>query len=236
MPTAAPPRLAPSSEWYYAGFWWRVMALYIDNLILQAAIGAIVQVSPLHDRVMAAAKLANGPPGQNKVANADQAIEQFKTAMEKTFALVVADPLLVVMFVILVGASYLAIWLYRALLESSPAQATLGKQACRIKVTDLEGNRISFARATCRCFARFGVGAVFGAGLWAYFYCSHVNADTLFTLKFWVITATAALAADVPYFLAGWTPRKQALHDMIAGTLVFRRRPPSGSVPPPQLI
>lgn len=45
-------------------------------------------------------------------------------------------------------------WLYYALLESSASQATLGKQAMGIKVTDLHGNRITFARATGRYLAK----------------------------------------------------------------------------------
>ncbi len=44
-------------------------------------------------------------------------------------------------------------WLYTALYESSEKQATLGKQALSIVVTDLAGDRISFARATGRYFA-----------------------------------------------------------------------------------
>ena len=43
-------------------------------------------------------------------------------------------------------------WLYHAILESSPTQATLGKMAIGIKVTDLEGNRISFGKASGRYF------------------------------------------------------------------------------------
>jgi len=43
---------------------------------------------------------------------------------------------------------------YFALLESSHWQGTLGKLALRIKVTDLTGNRISFARATGRYFCK----------------------------------------------------------------------------------
>jgi len=46
-------------------------------------------------------------------------------------------------------------WLYKAGMESSLYQATLGKMAMRLKVTDLEGRRISFARATARHFAKF---------------------------------------------------------------------------------
>jgi len=45
-------------------------------------------------------------------------------------------------------------WLYYALMESSPKQATLGKMALRIKVTDLNGKIISFSRATGRHFGK----------------------------------------------------------------------------------
>ncbi len=45
-------------------------------------------------------------------------------------------------------------WLYFSLMESSTRQATLGKMALDMKVTDLEGNRISFGRATGRYFAK----------------------------------------------------------------------------------
>ena len=38
--------------------------------------------------------------------------------------------------------------LYSALMESSTAQATVGKMALRIKVTDLAGERLTFGRAT----------------------------------------------------------------------------------------
>jgi uncharacterized RDD family membrane protein YckC/regulator of sirC expression with transglutaminase-like and TPR domain len=46
-------------------------------------------------------------------------------------------------------------WLYFALMESSPKQATLGKMALGIKVTDLNGNRIDFGKATGRFFGKF---------------------------------------------------------------------------------
>ncbi|MDE3259767.1 MAG: RDD family protein [Gemmatimonadota bacterium] len=50
---------------------------------------------------------------------------------------------------------YLSIdWLYYAIMESSSLQATLGKLAVGIAVTDLKGNRISFARASGRHFAK----------------------------------------------------------------------------------
>jgi uncharacterized RDD family membrane protein YckC len=79
-------------------------------------------------------------------------------------------------------------WIYEAAFESSIRQATLGKMALGLKVTDLEGRRISFARATGRHFAKF----------------------------------LSAMICLVGYIMAGFTARKQALHDVIAGTLVVR--------------
>jgi len=46
-------------------------------------------------------------------------------------------------------------WLYYAGFESTRGQATPGKVLMSLQVTDLEGNRISFGRATLRFFAKF---------------------------------------------------------------------------------
>jgi uncharacterized RDD family membrane protein YckC len=43
-------------------------------------------------------------------------------------------------------------WLYYAFLESSSWQGTIGKKLVGLRVTDMDGNRISFARATGRYF------------------------------------------------------------------------------------
>jgi uncharacterized RDD family membrane protein YckC len=93
-----------------------------------------------------------------------------------------------VSFLITFAFSTLVNWIYEAALESSSYQATLGKMALGLKVTDLEGRRISFARATGRHFAKILSGLMFFIG----------------------------------FIMAGFTQRKQALHDMIAGTLVVR--------------
>jgi uncharacterized RDD family membrane protein YckC len=55
-------------------------------------------------------------------------------------------------------------WLYEALMESSSYQATLGKMIFGMKVTDLYGNRISFARASGRHFAKILSGMILGIG------------------------------------------------------------------------
>ncbi|MBM3325864.1 MAG: RDD family protein [Calditrichaeota bacterium] len=82
-------------------------------------------------------------------------------------------------------------WLYCAILESSNWQATIGKRAVGIYVTDVNRNRITFGRATGRNFAK---------------------------IVSWIILC-------IGYFMAGWTLKKQALHDMLAGTLVLRKQP-----------
>jgi len=51
--------------------------------------------------------------------------------------------------------TYVVLWLYWAGMESSSGQATLGKRALGILVTDLEGRRISFLRATGRNLAKY---------------------------------------------------------------------------------
>lgn len=46
-------------------------------------------------------------------------------------------------------------WFYFAGMESSPSQATWGKRVFNLKVSDMSGNPISFARASGRYFAKF---------------------------------------------------------------------------------
>lgn len=50
--------------------------------------------------------------------------------------------------------SILAGWLYSSLLESSSWQGTVGKKVVGLRVTDLDGNRISFGKATGRYFGK----------------------------------------------------------------------------------
>lgn len=46
-------------------------------------------------------------------------------------------------------------WMYAAALESGPHQATFGKRAMNIKVTNMQGERISFGQATGRHFGKW---------------------------------------------------------------------------------
>ncbi len=146
----------------YAGFWRRCFALIIDEIFISfVVVGAEAALSPLLGIDFG---LGQGLPSSGK-------------ALKTVF-----------------GAKFLAAtlihWLYWAGLESSVKQATLGKMAIGIQVTDLKGEPISFSRATGRYFGKFISGILFGIG----------------------------------FLMAGWTEKKQALHDIMAGTLVVRRQ------------
>ena len=56
-------------------------------------------------------------------------------------------------------------WIYHAAFESSSKQATPGKMALGIKVTDLNGRRIGFGKATGRHFGKILSGIILGIGL-----------------------------------------------------------------------
>jgi uncharacterized RDD family membrane protein YckC len=58
----------------------------------------------------------------------------------------------------------LAVLLYYPILESSELQATLGKKACGLFVTDSRGRRISFGRAVLRYIAKFVSALPLGLG------------------------------------------------------------------------
>ncbi|MBA9086850.1 putative RDD family membrane protein YckC [Fontibacillus solani] len=61
----------------------------------------------------------------------------------------------VILYNVLRYPTYLVfIWLYYSLMESSKYQGTLGKKLFKIKVTNLEGEKVSFGRSTGRFFAR----------------------------------------------------------------------------------
>jgi len=78
---------------------------------------------------------------------------------------------------------------YYIVMESEPRQATLGKLALGLKVTDMEGGRISAGQAAIRYFSRI----------------------------------LSAIILLIGFFMAAFTPKKQALHDIIAKTLVVKQ-------------
>ncbi|HLL76805.1 MAG TPA: RDD family protein [Pyrinomonadaceae bacterium] len=66
--------------------------------------------------------------------------------------------------ILVYGVGIVAGWLYHALTESSSWQGTVGKRVLGIRVTDLDGNRISFGRATGRYFGKILSGMICAVG------------------------------------------------------------------------
>lgn len=153
----------------YAGFWLRWVAHLIDGLIVGAGVFALV--IPLIFLTGLAATLeglsqhANEPPNPAAIAGILSLVLTF------------------------VAVAVLLQWLYFAYLESGEKQATWGKQALGLYVTDGAANRVSFGRASGRYFAKM---------------------------------ISALIPLWIGYIMAGFTEKKQALHDMIAGCLVLR--------------
>jgi len=67
-------------------------------------------------------------------------------------------------FIIIYPPGIFIAWLYYSIMECSKFQGTLGKLALKIKVTDINGLRVNFGRATGRFFGRFFSGLFFGIG------------------------------------------------------------------------
>jgi uncharacterized RDD family membrane protein YckC len=57
-------------------------------------------------------------------------------------------------FVTIQAITFCLSWLYYAGMESSPKQATIGKLTLRLYTTDLQGNKLSFVRASARYFGK----------------------------------------------------------------------------------
>lgn len=139
-----------------AGFWIRFVAAIIDYIVIQIIVLPVAFVIGLVIGFAGAASHSN--------TDALQAVSG-----------------LLGFFVGLFGG-----WIYEAWMTSSAKQATVGKLALGLQVIGEDGERISFARATGRFFAKY----------------------------------ISALILAIGYIMAGFTDRKRALHDMMAGTYV----------------
>jgi uncharacterized RDD family membrane protein YckC len=171
-PISRPGALATRDTGVYAGFWLRLLADVIDNILLGIPYG-----------LLAAVIFASAIPMLRDLA-----------AAQNPNPLLIASVLgsRILLFILL---NLLGTWLYWSLLESSSWQATVGKKALGLYVTDLQGSRVSFGKASGRFFAGRGISLVPSIG---------------------------ALYYLIDCIMAGLTEKKQALHDMIAGCLVQR--------------
>ncbi len=123
----------------YGGFWIRVVALIIDVIIVK------VVLLPLKAMFGFGGLALNGFD-----------VSRFHRGLALPYFIFGSGIFLLLTLV--------ASWLYESLMESSSYQATLGKMIFGMKVTDLYGNRISFAKATGRHFAKILSWLIFCIG------------------------------------------------------------------------
>jgi len=160
----------PQTHVTYAGFWKRFAAYLIDEIIL--GVVALIIIVPMF-MIMGLGTIMSFEDYENYEYN-----ESF---IGLIFALIAAYMFVVCLLVI-------AKWLYYAMMESRKG-ATLGKMVLNIKVTDMNGNPISFGRASGRYFGKI----------------------------------LSVLTLCIGYIIAGFSQQKQALHDMLAKTLVVNK-------------
>lgn len=150
----------------YAGFWRRFGAYVVDSIILTIGLGILAFVLSLI-----------GIPVFDSAQYGAQTANMSAVAAEAELSPVAG----IIMFLVSL--------LYFPILESSSLQATPGKLALGIMVTDLQGNRIGFGRALGRNLAKI----------------------------------VSMIILYIGFIMAGFTAKKQALHDMIAGCLVVAK-------------
>lgn len=158
----------------YAGFWKRLGAFLIDQIIL--GIAHLVVIIPFWGFFIWDFLNLDEPDKSPQFVSIQA--ENFNE-LELTGLFYFAIAFMIISLII--------DWLYYALLESSAKQATVGKMVFSIKVTDSEGKRISFARASGRHFAKILSGMFLMIG----------------------------------YIMAGFTSKKQTLHDIISDCVVI---------------
>ncbi len=158
----------------YAGFWRRFAAFLIDALLISTVMGILYFIF-IGLFVMVCA-IANAGP----IQSGEEPAALVLVGLGAGFGVIILS---------LIISDTVICWLYFALMESSAKQATLGKMALRIVVTDANGQRISFGRATGRHFAKI----------------------------------ISRIILRIGFIMAGFTRKKQALHDMMSDCLVVKK-------------
>src|SRR5215467_6371629 len=129
---AVSPHWLPTPTRAYAGFWLRLVAHLIDSVIVRGVL--ICLLIPI--------AMATGIGAGLHRWNPD---EPPNPAMVMAFV----GSIWIFIIIALAGG-----WLYYAYCESSEWQATPGKKVLNLLVTDLDGKRLSFGRASGRYFSK----------------------------------------------------------------------------------
>ncbi len=155
----------------YAGFGQRLVALIIDGIIVGIAQSFVIAPILISVGLGAASEIDS------------DSFDSMDSGQAMGFASAMMGAGLMIQLV-----SWAISGVYFVLMESSAKQATIGKMAMKLKVTDMNGNRITPTMAIIRFVGRIVSGMILLIG----------------------------------YIMAAFTEKKQALHDIIASTLVLK--------------
>lgn len=160
------------SESKYAGFWLRFVAWIIDYIILYVINGFVIIP------ILATVGLSIGAASEGFDLN----------TMTEGDIIAAVSALVGAIFAGGIISLIISI-LYYSIMEASKHQATVGKIALGLKVTDMNGGKLDIGKAALRQIGKIVSGIIIMIG----------------------------------YIMAGFTEKKQALHDMIAGALVVKK-------------
>ena len=180
-----------------ASFWRRMLANFIDGLLLGTV--AVVLLFVFGGSSLLALIAAAG--GGSSASQLGPAI------------IGLAGAYLLWFLVVTIGS-----WLYYTLLESSERQGTLGKIACGLFISNLNGERITSGQANGRYWSKVGVSIAIALVFGIISVPFGVDSPIGQLLNF-----AYYLAVLYTYVMVFFTPRKQTLYDQISGTLVWKR-------------
>lgn len=210
-------RMAGVGELQYVGFWWRVLAMIVDVMVLM--LPNMLVALPYY--YMAIKKAL----GRGMAPSVDP-LHEFKSM----------DAAMVAAYVFMVLGNLLIPLVYNTVMVGRFG-ATVGKMAIGARVAKPSGEPLTYLQALGRAGAKllnmliwvvpgtiaFVVGSVisFGSGLQ-----SAAPKDVpvamlvgMLVMMLWYVFG------GFGYYMAGWTRMKQALHDKIARTVVVRKNP-----------
>jgi uncharacterized RDD family membrane protein YckC len=134
-------RPSPAERAAYGGFWRRFVSLLVDVLVIDIPIGILIAIAVLHGYRFGFHYHPHAHAGQSQITPPSarhQALLQL--------------------------AGSIPPWLYSAFFMSSGWQGTPGQRLLGLRVTRVDGERISFARASGRYFASVLSAYLIGIG------------------------------------------------------------------------
>ena len=218
----------------YVGFWRRFVAIYVDYNIISVVPGLLGSICLFILGLFLFYYVKEGIDSATIIS----IISSIMSIIPDTMSTIpkYSDAIKYWKDGLFILGNLIFIWLYFTIFEFSSMKATLGKWAIGAVVTDLEEERISYARSNVRFWTKPLVPVVIlliGIGIFLIFPSFYVyifqiiKSAGIFSI-FYIFIA-CVLASTIPwigFLMAGFTDKKQGLHDIIAKSLVVNKPPP----------